>query len=565
MTPRGLTTAVTARRPRGVDRARHVPLLWAAGIAVAAVAVALRLLYVGVVPRFTDETDVVIRALEITRGRLLPLTDTDGYIGAGFSYLLAGALALFGPNPVLPRYVVVVSGTVTVGAVFLLGRELAQAAPTADQGRRTEDEGGRLDPRSASVVGLLAALFVAVSPVHVLVNSRIAWSHATTPLLTTLGLWLLVRAARKAHGPSLTLAGLLFGVALQSHPTALALLPGVLAWTFWRARPLLGRWAMPTIALGAVGCSSLLLHNLLTGFDSVREGLAKSDAYAAERAGPAGYPAALGLELAGLARVLAGAVGEDRGDLVPLSRPDIVAWAVLAPLAVGLAARRGIALPAWVAPPFLLILPLFNGKYEPLLNGRYLMPLVPLIAVAAAALAVSAWRRASASGWRAAPPAVLAATALLLALPPFWLARYERAALGEGGNLPYAELAERIARERRPDETVLLDGELGGARIASGRQGVGVVEYLLRVRPNPLPTASGGVSELAAWIEAGPDAKLLVLLPDARQRFGARHRLTLVGQAPSGREQRLRNAGLYRVEGSRVSGQSNNDLLAPDP
>ena len=29
--------------------------------------------------------------------------------------------------------------------------------------------------------------------------------------------------------------------------------------------------------------------------------------------------------------------------------------------------------------PYLLILPLLQGKYEPILNGRYVMPILPLV------------------------------------------------------------------------------------------------------------------------------------------------------------------------------------------
>ena len=520
-------------RPLDVDRSRAQLLTLAVGLAVALVATSLRFRDVGLIPRFTDETDVAVRALAISRGELFPLTDTDGYVGAGFSYLLAGLFAALGPDPVLPRYLVGVLGLLTVGAAFLLGRELAAAW---------------LDRPGATAAGVLAAALVAVSPVHVVVNSRIGWSHATTPLFTTLALWLLARAAARQHGPSLALSGLLFGIALQTHPTVAALLPGAAVWAFWRSgRPPRSRWLAVALVLGALGCSTLLAHNLLTGLGSIREALAKSDAYAAERAGAVGYVAALGLELQGLVRVLAGAIGERRNDLAPLAQPGPVAWALLAPIAIGVAARRGVWLPLFVSVPFLLALPILNAKYEPLLNGRYLMPIVPLVVTSVAMLAVVIWRWAGRDGpWLRA--AIVAAVGLLLADPLLQLNRFERAALADGGNAPYFELAERIRRERRPDELVLLDAELGGARVASGRAGTSVVEYLLVVHPDPLPVQSGEPAELLRLLPAESGRSLLVLLPDARRAMGARHRLAPVGTAPSGREQQLRNVGLYRIE-----------------
>ena len=521
---------------------RSPALAWAAGLLVAFFAGGLRLLHFTQIPRFTDETDVVVRALAISRGEILPLTDTDGYIGAGFSYVLATILALFGPDPFLPRAVVIMAGVLTVGAAFLLGRELAGLTPDAEA---KPNRGG------AFAVGLLAALLLAVSPVHILVNSRIAWSHATTPLFTTLGIWLLARAVRRSDGASLAWSGLLFGIALQSHPTAIALAPGAAAWLVWRGRWLLRtRWAAAALGLGAVGCSTLLAYNLLTGFDSVREALAKSDAYALERAGRAPYTLALRLELEGLVRVLAGAIGEGRGDLAPLARPGAIAWAILTPLALAWTVRAGVWLPLVVVAPFLLILPMLNSKYEPLLNGRYLMPIVPLVQSAVALLAVAVWRRAAgASRW------AMVAVGLIVVLVLFdqrrSLTAYENAALADGGNLPYVDAAMRIRQLHQPGDLILLDADLGGARVASNREGVSVLEYLLVVHPEPLPVASGGANELAEQIEQGSGRQLLALLPDTRQELAARYRLTPVGEPPAGREQRLRNLGLYRVDGRR--------------
>ena len=524
---------------------------WAVGLGIMVAAVGLRLPHIGVIPRFTDETDEVIWSLAIARGEILPLTNILTYIGAAYNYLLAAVLALLGPDPTLPRYFVMTTGVLTVGATFLLGRELTAPRPG---GSCHEQTNGHVRPgltspsADAIAVGLLVAALLAVSPVHILVNSRIAWAASITPLFTTLGLWLLARAVRRGEGRSFAAAGLVLGVALQSHPTVIGLLPGAAAWVLLRARTLLvSGWGVLAILLGVLGCSNLIAYNVLTGFGSIEEGLAKTAGYGAlQEETPEDYPTALLRALQGLARTLAGGIGDHRDARVPLLQPSILVWIALVPSAVLFAARRGVWLPALVIPPYLLLLPAFVAKFDPLFNGRYLMPLVPLIGTAVALLVVAAWHQAT--GRVAWSRAVLAVLIVLLVVDPILSLRgYERAALAEGGNAPYVELADRIRRERQPDERVLLDSDLGGVRSSSARDGVGVLEYLLIMRPDPVPITSGRVDEISAWVRAEPDGYLLVLLPYARQKLETRFRLTLVGRAPSPPDHRLDRVRLYRV------------------
>ena len=516
-------------------------LAWAAGGAIALTATALRLSNIGMVPRFNDETDEVVWSAAIAAGQHFPLANILTYIGAGFNYVLAAALLVFGPDPVLARYVVMVMGLLTVGATFLLARELALSV--TDRGRSVGDG-------EAVAVGLLAAGLLAVSPVHILVNSRVSYAHSMTPLVTTLGLWLLVRAARLQSGRYLAASGLVFGVALQSHPTVLGLVPGLAIFVLWRLRRLLlSRRGALAILLGGLGCANLIVYNLVTDFSSIREGLAKSAAYTADRAEAAdSYPVALSMEMGGFARTLAGAIGDRRFDEVPLTDPAVLAWIALAPIALLVTAQRGVPLPLLLVPPFLLILPIFNAKFEPLFNGRYFMPLVPAIFAAVGLLIVAAWRALDGvPAGRVARAALAVAVVLLLASPATGLREYEQAALAEGGNAPYYELADRIAREVYPHERALLDSDLGGVRFSSGRDGIGTVEYLLTFRPDPVPAQSVRVDEATALARANPGDYLLVLLPSARQKLETRFRLTLVGRAPAPPQHRLSGVRLYRV------------------
>jgi hypothetical protein len=509
-------------------------------VTIVFVAVGLRFAYIDQIPRFTDETDIVARSLDIIRNDSRPLTDTEAYIGAGFNYAVAATFAVFGIGPVVPRYLVATIGVLTVVATCCLAGEISVLIRRSHERRSW----GRTD----AVVGLLAAAALAVSPVHILVNSRIAWAHSTTPLFTTMALALLVRAVRREEPSLLPAAGLLAGIALQTHPSVVALLPGTLAWLVWCGKHVLlsRRWVLLALLLGGIGCANLLVYNVVTGFDSVHEALDKADAYDAEQGGQTGYAGALWLEGLGLARVLAGAIGTRRGDEVPLS-PEILAWAIMLFVLVAYAARRGAMIVPLGIVPFLLLLPVLNSKYEPLLNGRYLMPIIPLVA-AAWALAVTAAHGRLRVARPAAGTLAIVAVIVTLALPVWHLVAYERVALATGSNQVYATLAQRIREERDPDESILLDKALGGERIASGRRGVSVIEYFLLLSPDPPNVLVGDADEFVEYLDAHHDQALLVLLPNARRRLGTQYDITPVGAPPRGQGQSISNAGLFRAE-----------------
>src|SRR5439155_23906651 len=135
------TIPIRRRRSLSVDRMVLGELcLVAALVAVAGVIRWPDYLYI---PAFTDETKDVTRAALIAHGRLTTVVDTvSDYNSALFNYLVAGLFVLIGPYLHLPRLLVVVVGSLTTVAAYLLGREW----------------GGRL-------AGLLAAVLVAANPV----------------------------------------------------------------------------------------------------------------------------------------------------------------------------------------------------------------------------------------------------------------------------------------------------------------------------------------------------------------------------------------------------------------
>ncbi|HUR20455.1 MAG TPA: hypothetical protein VMZ90_06575, partial [Vicinamibacterales bacterium] len=126
-------------------------------IALFAVALVIRLPGLWEVPRFEDEGDEALWALEIATGRRLPLTGSDVYYGPLFSYLLASVFAVFGANILWPRLLIAMFGALTVPAIFHLGRVVANWR-----------------------VGLLASTLALASPALVLVSSHYGWSNSLT-------------------------------------------------------------------------------------------------------------------------------------------------------------------------------------------------------------------------------------------------------------------------------------------------------------------------------------------------------------------------------------------------
>jgi len=356
------------------------------------------------IPIFTDEGDEIGLALRIVRDGARPLTNDDPYLGPLFNYLLAGLFWIAGPNPWLPRLLMLGLGTLTVAAAYLLGRELALAA------------GG--DRRQAALGGTVGALLLAVNPEHVLVNSHVAWGNCVTPLFTTTALWLLARALRlgeeAASGPGrtadllLVLAGAVFGLAFQTHPMAAACLPGVALFAVWRGRSWL---RTPWPYLASVAFAVAQLPTLLF---MAREGPARWLAAVREKQtmyeGTDSVGAGTAVErLGALLHTLGASLGgliNDRDTLMPAPwHPALLLAMMLAALALAWLWQRGQPLCALVVLSNLALLPLVNGKYTPLVsNSRYAIP-VAIVVLAA----IGAWAACSLpTAYRLRPAGALA-------------------------------------------------------------------------------------------------------------------------------------------------------------
>ncbi len=464
------------------------------------------------VPEFTDETEEVRRAVEIAHGELFPLVNVDSYIGAWNNYLTAAALRLVGSNIAVARGVTLALGVLTVALCYALARQLGLSRPAA----------------------LLAGALLTTSGAHAIVGSHVAWSNCTTPFYTTLAALLLERAVRRGDPRWLAGAGLASGIALQTHPTALLPLLGLAGYGLWAGGRLGWRWSRWTTQAGlglAVGYSPLLVYNVQTRFDSLRHALVIRNAYE-EHIHHAPFSVAVYLDnlrslLLGLGRVLASSFTEG-----PETLADRAVWiaAAFALAGLGWALWRGWTLLPLSLLATTLLLPLIDPKYNLVMNGRYLLPLLPLVIVAQAGLAEAigrwAWRFAAPPtlGWRSALGgvtllAVLALVGWSLLAPLDRLSRFERAAMAMPYNAAMRSLAAQIEAARRPGEPILLDARLsrvdppGFPRIPD--RGL-ILRVLFDLADVPNTTLLVNPELVDAALPKAPGASaLLVLVPDS--------------------------------------------------
>ncbi len=504
-------------------------------LAVLALAAALRWPNLWLIPTFTDETNEAGLAFAIYRGQAAPLTNVDPYIGAMWNYLLAGGFALFGLSPWLPRLVVMLAGVATVGAAWWLGREC----------------GGRIG-------GAVAGLLLATNSTHILVNSHVGWSHATTPLFATLGLACLARAEGRPRW--LVGAGLGLGLAVQTHATAALLLPGAaLALLFRSPAVVRTRWAALAVGAFLLANANLVVYNVATGGQSLTGGLRHVADYTGEEAGydPDSYVDNLGRLVLGGAWVLSGSLDKRRFAGESLVDPVPLIYLVVAVGSVTWAARRARLQPLLVSVPLVLAMPLVNPKYEPLMNGRYLMPLPPLIYAAAGLAVADAWsalrqprarssRRQVPSGpfsrssrVAAVPWLLVAGVSALITWPLVPLAHYEQST--ERTNRAALAAHEAVLAERRADEVVLLDIGLESVSLMAAGSAYRSMELLLGGSDVPYLPLDARASSLTDALADG-QPRLLLLQADKAAPLSRSFVLT-----PLRPRERGAGFGLYRV------------------
>lgn len=432
----------------------HFHLISAIIIFVAALAV--RLPYLWSVPGFVDEWGEVGLAYKIYQGLALPLHNSAHDIGAFYNYLLAGLFALFGPDIYLPRLFMAVASAATVVLTYFLANALA----------------GRL-------AGWLAAALMATCGMHILVT-HMAWSNDLTPFFVTAALLCLVTALQRGSGRLLCLSGALWGLALQTHSSVLALLPGLLLY-LWLGPARQGWSKRRSFYLAhlafVLAYSNMIVDNIINPLDSWHWVQRKQYAFN-NSINPASYLINLrnmtGEYISALASAYPGQHGTAR-DIAFLA--VLLAGALLTAGVIWAVRRRQFLLLSIIASG-LLVIPLFNHQYRFFTGTRYIAflfaPSYALIGAALAAgrqkLTVLHRRRkdqqpaASPAGKmrRCLAPGLAVALFGLITFYPLapLFAYYHQSVLRGQDNQPAFQLVNALAAGSEPGQLVLVDGRL---------------------------------------------------------------------------------------------------------
>ena len=151
----------------------------------------------------------------------------------------------------------------------------------------------------------------------------------------------------------------------------------------------LGRWPAVALAMALLGYSSLLVYHVTSGFEIVRDIQAKEASYRDAGHDDGSdflrqvYPGNLGQLLLSSTRLISGAI-EDREDAAEFLRdPWVLVPSLVALAGLGLSLTRQMrARTGWLVLAVavdIFVSPALNGKYRPLLDGRFLMPMLPIL------------------------------------------------------------------------------------------------------------------------------------------------------------------------------------------
>jgi hypothetical protein len=342
-------------------------------------------------------------------------------------------------------------------------------------------------------------------------------------------------------------AGFLLGLALQTHLSVVALLPGLGLYAIWAGRGLLKtRW--PYLAAGAVlaGYANMIAFNLQNDFWSLRHASSLQAGYTGGRAtDPTYYAANLAALVQSLSRLLSGTI----------ETPDSPArflYSGAALVGLVLLARRGGWLLVLDALSIILVLPYFNPRYGPILSGRYLIPLLPIGYLAiGCGVVLGARRSAERAGLRWQAIAIAVGLALVL-FPLVPLRSYYAEVLADGRtNGPLHLLASAIDEGRAADEPVLLDEGLAQEQLGAGGNDLKALRMLLATRSVPHEIAKVGEIDLAT-LDGRPS---VLLVAETKKRSGLPRSLrsTQVGpqvESASGSEHEYAVYRLARRDGA---------------
>jgi 4-amino-4-deoxy-L-arabinose transferase-like glycosyltransferase len=487
------------------------------------------------IPMINDETREVLLALDIAQGRQFPLVNVSTYIGPLFLYLLAVVFRVFGVSPEVPRLFVLGMGALTVVATYWLGKVWANR-----------------------LAGFLGAALMVTASTHIWVNSHIANSASTVPLFTTLAILAFSVAKKNGSLAAWVAGGVLYGCALQMHPTIIFLAPILGLWFLLDpvSRKQL-RTRGPYLAVGAavVPLMPLLIHNVLTwgthraSLDSVSR---RTYAFALpESVGE--YVGRIGLHLHQISRSFA-AVFDPPRDMTEYFWSVLAIYVVLLVISVVYVARKGNALPAlaFALTPLMLAFVSKREKFPE--DSRYFAYLLPIGFLAIGMLwdgvLRAIWRWAPQEGWwsrmrwqvgglpEITPLSIghaVASAILLYGL--YQLAVYPIDVLGSAKHYfvvnnftarPMIDLGRMLKREQA--QRVWVDEDLYGDAywMCNGATAGEAFAYVITL--NSIPVSVAPVSETTPVV-----GDWLAMTPENGQALAAHYALGQVAETPAGK------------------------------
>jgi 4-amino-4-deoxy-L-arabinose transferase-like glycosyltransferase len=357
-------------------------------------------------------------------------------------------------------------------------------------------------------------------------------------------------------GPWLPLAGFLLGLALQTHPLVVALLPGIaLAVLLRDVRLLKTPWPWLALAAFLLGYANMVAYNVASGLDSLRTAQRIQTEYGTDQQAASGYgPTAAAMALL-LARIVGGAVDQRESVAAYLLDPGVVFVGLAAVGGIVLLTARRELVPLLAVSSFLLILPAANPKFQTLLTSRYVMPIVPLLFGCAGSFLVwlALLARARWPSTRRRPLlAALMVGMLLAALALPSLDRYYRRAFERTDtNERIMLLVSQIDAARQPGEMILVDDSIGAELPDTGVTELRGLEYLLTFARAPYRLIRPSPGRLQDSLDNQPTVLAILNARDAQAAAG-RVRVESLDPRPPSESGRMYDFRLYRLSRTRA-------------
>lgn len=438
-------------------------------IAVTLVGAAIRWPWLQLVPRYTDETVEIQFALQIAREGLRPIVSVDTYNGPVFHYLMAAGFAL-GAGALWPRILAFLFGSLTVGVTYFLAASLAALRFGIGAG---DSPGRLLVPRLS---GLAAAALLSVAMIPVVVNSHVAWSHATMPFWTALALWAVLEVRRRDSPRALPLAALFLGLAQQSHWSAIFFVLAAVAWlALSRPRWLRTRWPYVSLVVWCLSVANLAVYNVSSRGGSLRMAEPHSTVLSQGLDGTSYRSSVrefgrLAYQTLGSSFVAYRNEPSDPAALrAALRHPGAILYGVLTSAAILFCLRRGgLVAACWLVCAFFF--PLVNSRWFNYVLARYISPLLPITFAAIGCLLVAPLvqgRRAAV--WRGLAVVSAMLAVILIVHSSLRLQRFYQTELAAGRTNARLWQVVEVAKERATlERPLIVDRDLKAQRLIMG-------------------------------------------------------------------------------------------------